>query len=452
MTNNGNDSYKILQFVAENFKKIRLLEVNPTGEVIAFTGKNGAGKSSALDALWFLLKGKAALPAKAVRKGAERMLVKGVFGAFTVTRTLSADSGLPTLKLEMAKGQTSWDTPQAMLDGIMSTLAFDPLEFIRMDLSEQIEMLRKVAGVDSDAVEKLNAANETDYAARTDVNRDAKQLKAQMNGMAVIEGLPKAKIDEQAILKKLNEAGEQNRKAQEVFREKEALAAKLTSAQKAFDDNEVFIVEQDEKVRSLEQQLEQQKKTRKAAQDVRKSLSTAIEDASLAHRKAPSGEPIDVTALTAELQAAQRTNRAMDARAQYDDLKTRLEAKEAESTKLTRAIDTRDEKKRDMLATAKIPVDGLVFDESKVLYKGLPLENLGEGEQIRISTEIGMAANPKLRVLMIRHGEALDDDGMKILAKLAKQNKFQIWMAKVDSSGKVGIVLEDGMVVARNGE
>ena len=435
---------KILELVAENFKKIRVIEIKPDGNLVKLTGKNGQGKSSVLDALWFVLKGKAALPKSPVRKGAEKLRVKADFGEFTVTRTCT-DSGLPTINIEMAKGKTRDTTPQEFLDKIIGTLTFDPLEFVRMDTDAKVEMLRQVAGVDSEAIEKLNAANETDYAARTDVNRDARQIKAQLDSMTVLEGLPKTKIDEQAILKKLNEAGEQNKRAQEVFVAKNTLAQKAATAQRAIDDNERFITELDEKITALE-------KARKAATDVRKSLAMAAGEAIKAHREAPSGEPIDVTALTQELQDAQRTNRAMETRRQYDELKTRLEAKEAESTKLTRAIDAREEKKRDMLATAKIPVDGLVFDESKVLYKGLPLENLGEGEQIRISVEIGMAANPKLRVLSIRHGEALDEDGMKMLAKMAKEHDFQIWMARVDSSGKVGIVLEDGMVVARNGD
>ncbi|HTH42876.1 MAG TPA: AAA family ATPase [Terracidiphilus sp.] len=442
---------KILELVAENFKKIRVVEIRPDGNLVKLTGKNGQGKSSVLDALWFVLKGKAALPKAAVRKGAEKLRVKADFGEFTVTRTCT-EGGLPTINIEMAKGKTRDTTPQEFLDKIIGTLTFDPLEFVRMDTDAKVEMLRQVAGVDSEAIEKLNADNEKDYDARTDINREAKQLKAQLDVMTVLEGLPKAKIDEPAILTKLNDAGELNRKAQETFREKEALAGKVSSAQKAIEDNERFILEQDAKISDLEEQLRAQQQARQAAINARKSLKASAADATKAHEAAPSGEPIDVTALTVELQNAQRTNRAIDARAQYDDLKKRFEAKEAESTKLTRAIDARNEKKRDMLANAKIPVDGLVFDESKVLYKGLPLENLGEGEQIRISTEIGMAANPKLRVLSIRHGEALDDDAMKMLAKLAEKHDFQIWMAKVDSSGKVGIVLEDGMVVARNGE
>jgi len=442
---------KILELVAENFKKIRVVEIRPDGNVVKLTGKNGQGKTSVLDALWFVLKGKAALPKAAVRKGAEKLRVKADFGEFTVTRTCT-EGGLPTINIEMAKGKTRDTTPQEFLDKIIGTLTFDPLEFVNMDTAEKVEMLRQVAGVDSAAVTKLNEENEKDYTARTDVNREHRQLKAQLDAMTVLEGLPKEKIDEQAILKKLEEAGELNRRAQDVFRAKEALATKVTSAKQAIEDNERFILEQDAKITDLEQQLTAQRNARQAAMNARKSLKTAAADAEKAHQEAPSGDPIDVGALTVELQNAQRTNRAIETRRQYDALRLRVQEKEAESTKLTRAIDAREEKKRDMLAHAKIPVEGLTFDESKVLYKGLPLENLGEGEQIRISTEIGMAANPELRVLSIRHGEALDDDGMKMLTALAKKHDFQIWMAKVDSSGKVGIVLEDGMVIARNAE
>ena len=59
-----------------------------------------------------------------------------------------------------------------------------------------------------------------------------------------------------------------------------------------------------------------------------------------------------------------------------------------------------------------------------------------------------MAQNPKLKVIFIPRGEALDEDSLDILAELAEENDFDIWIAKVDSSGKMGVVIEDGMVAA----
>lgn len=66
--------------------------------------------------------------------------------------------------------------------------------------------------------------------------------------------------------------------------------------------------------------------------------------------------------------------------------------------------------------------------------------------RLRVSVALAMAANPKLRIIRIMHGEAMDDDAMTVLAEMAEEHDFQVWVAKVDSSGKVGIVMEDGMV------
>jgi DNA repair exonuclease SbcCD ATPase subunit len=452
-----NDLYadlKLYEFVAENFKKLRLFRVTPHGPVMQITGPNGAGKTSAVDAIWFLLKGIKGLPVKAVRMGAEQMKVSGRIGnenlEFTVTRTLAAESQNPTLEIKMIKGKRE-TTPQDFLDQIFDILTFDPLEFIRLDPKAQIAKLRETAHVDLD-FDALAEEHDKDYKARAAVNLERKAISARIEAMKTLEGLPFEKLDEGAILVKLNEAGEANRKAQQTFKAKQDLEAKAASARAAIADNERLITSQAAKVEELEEQLKQARQVLKASQNVRKSLATAADEAQAAYEAAPAGDPIDVGALTAELQSAQRTNRAIDEWRAKEELRKELAAKDKEWQTIDERMAAREEKKRKAVAKAKIPVEGLTFNDSmtEVRYNNLPLENLGEGEQIRLSTRIAMAANPKLRVLCIRHGEALDEAGMKILYDMAVDNNFQIWMARVDTSGRVGIVLEDGNVVAEN--
>jgi hypothetical protein len=200
----------------------------------------------------------------------------------------------------------------------------------------------------------------------------------------------------------------------------------------------------------IAQQLEQAKTKLDALRQECDGILQQKEQAAAAFEAAPAGELVDVGALTAELQSAQRTNRAIDAREQYDRIQAEIDKKQAAADALTRRMQVREDQKAEKLAKAALPIEGLTFDDREVLYNGLPIANLGEGEQIRISTRIGMAMNPKLRVLCVRHGEALDEDGLKVLAEMAEKEDFQIWMARVDSSGKVGIVLEDGMITRRN--
>lgn len=462
---------KIIELRAENFKKLRLVEVRPDGCMVQFTGKNGQGKSSVLDAFMFAIVGIKALPQDPVRKGAKTMLVSLTIGPsnakedleFRVTRTLTAGSKQPSLEIVMIKGRRDL-TPQQFLDRIFDAITFDPLEFIRMAPAEQIAKLRETAKVTTDdtyttdrgetltGFAAIDAANEKDYKERHDLNRDLKALQAQIDGMQTLAGLPTEKLNEEAILEKLNEAGEANRKAQELFRAKQDLGAAAAQLGVERTQKEAAIVSQEKAIEMLRKELARAEKHLESLERERIDIDKRRQEAERIYQAAPAGEPVDVNALTTELQSAQRTNRAIDALRQKEKLERERDRKAQIARELSIRMEARDERKRLAVAKAKMPVEGLTFNDSmtEVFYNGLPLENLGEGEQIRISALIGMEANPELRVLCIRHGEALDEDGLAVLAKLAEDHDFQIWMARVDTSGKVGLVLEDGMVVARN--
>ena len=49
---------KIIRLKAENVKRLHAVEITPEGEVVVVAGKNGAGKSSVLDAITYALAGK----------------------------------------------------------------------------------------------------------------------------------------------------------------------------------------------------------------------------------------------------------------------------------------------------------------------------------------------------------------------------------------------------------
>jgi hypothetical protein len=62
-----------------------------------------------------------------------------------------------------------------------------------------------------------------------------------------------------------------------------------------------------------------------------------------------------------------------------------------------------------------------------------------------------MAAKPALRVLRIQEGSLLDEHSLAMIASMADAEGYQIWIESVDTSGKVGIYLEDGSITAVNG-
>jgi recombinational DNA repair ATPase RecF len=80
---------QILGFVAENYKKLRIVEITPKGRIVQITGKNGQGKTSVLDAIWSALVGAKAIPEKPVRKGADKARIKIDLGELIVRRDIS---------------------------------------------------------------------------------------------------------------------------------------------------------------------------------------------------------------------------------------------------------------------------------------------------------------------------------------------------------------------------
>src|ERR1700733_8386569 len=77
---------KVTELSVENFKRITSVAVRLKPHVTEISGANGAGKTSYIDALWVLLKGKKVAPAEPIHKGAERCRIRGRVGEYQITR------------------------------------------------------------------------------------------------------------------------------------------------------------------------------------------------------------------------------------------------------------------------------------------------------------------------------------------------------------------------------
>jgi P-loop containing region of AAA domain len=428
-------------------------------------------------------------------------------------RTISGDR-TTNLTIEAAPGaERPAGTPQAVLDELIGAMTFDPVAFIGLDSKKQVEMLRQLVKLDID-IDDLNNATRLDYAERTVINRKVDELKALAAAAIYSPGLPKDKVDESAIVAKITEANDANRQIGARIAEKNRLAQVVSEMEKAaqlhaalIEEKAKFIIDADlamiaateqwewfksvfaalsdahddapprgssdtlavlNSLRSLlesvkahadyaqstilarKKEQEDAQQVLQAARALTHEVDQAVVDAREAWESAPDAEMVDTNELMAELQQAQLINREIDKRTRWEELNEQTRAKENESAQLTRNIEGREEKKRVALADAKMPLEGLTFNEEGVLFKGIPLQQLGEAEQIRVGCALAMAANPKLRCIPIARGESLDDQALEQIAQLAEQNDFQVFMAMVDTTGKTGIVLEDGMVVAVN--
>jgi hypothetical protein len=48
---------------------------------------------------------------------------------------------------------------------------------------------------------------------------------------------------------------------------------------------------------------------------------------------------------------------------------------------------------------------------------------------------------------LLKDGSLLDEKGLELLAQMANEKDYQVWIERVETSGKVGFVMEEGMLV-----
>lgn len=430
---------KIVTLIAENIKRLTAVEISPDGNLVQISGKNGAGKTSVLDSIWWALAGASHIQAAPIRNGADKARIRLDLGELVVTRTFSrqkdGDKFTTSLTVESADG-AMFRSPQKVIDDLLGELSFDPLGFARAKPSDQIDMLKRlVPGVDFDAIEEQN---EADYQKRRDVNRRAKELRAQAEGIEAPSEVPEP-IDEAALVAKLEQAGEHNAEIERRKARREKVAQEAETLDIDADNHRA----QANKFREMaDEQDRLADETQARANDLRERLKKAE----------PLPGPIDTSSIRDRIAEARAFNRHVEEALRRQKLEAEAETLEQQSEALTRAMEDRDEAKAKAIAAAKLPVPGLVFGSGAVTLDGVPFDQGSDAEQLRASVAIAAALNPKLRVIRIRDGSLLDEDGLRLVAELAEQQDMQVWIERVDASGKVGFVIEDGTLAEAKAE
>lgn len=191
---------KIVKLNVSNFKKIKVVEVVPSGHQVVIGGDNGAGKSSLLDAIMVALVGPRAMPSLPVRQGEEVSEITVDCGEVVIRRRIKAD-GSRTLSVTTADGMKP-SSPQKWLDERVGAISFDPLSFTRLDAKAQAELLRKLVGVDTSDLEAKRTAI---YDDRTLNNRALRNAEAWLASMPFHAEAPDEEVSVSKLLAEIDQ-------------------------------------------------------------------------------------------------------------------------------------------------------------------------------------------------------------------------------------------------------
>jgi DNA repair exonuclease SbcCD ATPase subunit len=422
---------KIVSLQAENIKRIVAVDITPDGTLQVIAGRNGQGKTSVLDAIWWALDGAAALKGtpRPVRDGEDRGHVRLDLGDLVVTRTFTAD-GRSKLQVEAPDG-ARYPSPQTMLDRLVGRLSFDPLAFAQLDPRAQVSQLLALIDLPFD-IEDLNRDRSVAYNERTEIGRDAARVKGQLDSIPrVDDSVPAELISVAKLLEDLEEAQAAIRARRQADAEVGTVDARIAHLTGKVDELRADL---DAATVKLEEAIGE-----------RATVVAARDETHQLYAHSP-----DVDSTKAKLAAADTINEQVRARQARDLVAAQLERHRTDYQARTDEINALDETKRAGLAGARFPVAGLGFDDTGVTYNGIPLGQCSGAERLRVSLAIAMALNPRLRVIRITDGSLLDSENMRLIADMAADRDYQVWVERVDETGAVGIVIEDGAVVERD--
>lgn len=404
---------KIINLYAENLKRLTAVQISPDGNLVQITGKNGQGKTSVLDAIWWALEGAKGIQSAPIRQGEDKAMIQVDLGDMVATRRFNRKENgefSTSITVQSSDG-AKFASPQKMLDKLLGDLTFDPLAFTRMKPRDQVMALRSlVEGFDFDASE---ANAKAAFEERTEVNRRVKAGEATAAELS--KDLPED-IPEEAtasgLMEQWNTAITENNILQARYEKRERYTERRDEIEKEMEDLAKTLSEMDTEISSWDDLP----------------------------------DPVDADAIRAKMEGIEERNRIASQARRRDEALAKAKADREKSEELTSIIEYEARKAAEAIEAADLPSSGMTIEGGEVLLSGVPFAQASDAQQLQASIGVAMALNPTLKVVRVRDGSLLDDDAMEVLAKMADEADYQVWIERVDNSGEVGFVLEDGHI------
>lgn len=148
-------------------------------------------------------------------------------------------------------------------------------------------------------------------------------------------------------------------------------------------------------------------------------------------------KPLELAPLEAklsQLREAQSYQRDLD---RLDDMRTELKAVRKSAEDRDKAVKTlQTVAPAEMLAAAKMPVDGLAYSAGQFTLNGVPIQNLSTSQKVRLAVSVTRNLNKDyaIKAICLDGFESLDTETQKSFMDEAASDEFQYFITKVSDS------------------
>lgn len=440
---------KIGDVEVRNYMRVRRARLTLDGNTFVISGDNEQGKSSFVQAIEDAFGGSKFSPTMPIRKGATEAIIlisltDGAGRALKAEVVHSKAGRRLVVKDADGKAQTS---PQAIMDAFWAETSFDPSLFLISKPDKQVEMLKRLGGLDFTTLDKEHADK---FAARTMVGKEADRLAAVALSKIFYPGAPKAEVSAADILAEIEKANAHNLDGRRLYNVAQNRKSEADVTKADIETLEDGAREIREEIQRLQDKLALKEKAITEAKAHYEQQRTALGEALKAHTEF---KEIDVAPLKEKLAAVEETNRQVRANVEKDRATTDARAKRAEYEKLTERLDAIDETKAEMLRNAKFPIPGMSIDGDDVTIEGVPLAQQSDMRRLAIGVEMAAVMNPGKPLMLVRHGNLFTPENFHVLEEIAAKRNLTC-IVEIPGKRVKGskLVFEDGVGVEPGAE
>lgn len=439
MPNQEEKRYRIIELRAENIKRLKAVIIRPQGDVIQITGSNASGKTSVLDSIWLALSGAEAGKKNpdVIRQGEDKASVKLDLGDYIVSRRFTKEGSYLDV---FTKSGAKYPSPQAVLDKMISTIAFDPLQFTNLESKKQVELLLQFSQISIDIPEhdrKIKSA----YDERTIAGKELSKAKT------LYESTPKPSSLVMVEVKPLTD----------LMTERKQIELEKNVAEKVVND--LFatgtslknsVTELQSTIKKLEEHLDASKKelTQKETELRQTGLKYKVEKATFDVGNYGGR----IAAIDSGIESGDKLRTSNTAIEKYLQAEKTFKTSGENFNAKEKDIHLLRTKREKAIADAKFPIGGLGLSDEGVTFNNIPFVQCSSAERLKVGIAMVISQDPNIRVIRIQDGSLLDSESMAVIVQMAETYDLQFWVEKVDESGKLGVVIEDGEVSADNYE
>lgn len=472
---------KISKIKIRNLFGISEQELN--GNSVELTGKNGAGKSSVIDAIKYAL----------TNKSDRKYIIRN--GETEGEIIVETDSGL-SIDRKARTAQTDYKSvkqngevvgsPEAFLKTLFVPLQLNPMEFIAMSEKEQNTVILNMIqyewdmntikewfgeipqDVDYDQnilsiLYDIQAENGYYYQHRQDINRDIRAKKAIIAdiGDSLPTGYDGAKWENANIGELYTKIERIRKENHDIEYAKSIIDGHDQKIRKFQADREIALAALDREITAESNQID----TELASLEER---IKALKDkkAGIAGRKADKEKTIEseykaaVAKFEAEVSeyadAAKKDTKPIDdLLAEADNtekmkshvgewrrmlsIQEEVESLEEQSKLLTAKIEKARTLPGEILEKSEIPVEGLSVKDGIPLINGLPVSNLSDGEKLSLCVDIAVQNPGGLQIILMDGVEKLNKTNRDKLYKKCKDKNIQFIATRTDDTDELTV-------------